>query len=69
MTVEQMTKKTSTSTRVDRAQSGAIPYRGRYLGMMLSRPARADAPANHKMPIVEMSYAVPSPSPSSEWAT
>jgi hypothetical protein len=47
-----MVKKTSTSGRVARAQSGAIPYRGRYCGTRFSRPAMADAPANHSVPIV-----------------
>ena len=45
----------STSGRIALAQSGAMPYRGRYRGTRFSRPAIADAPANHRMVIVLMS--------------
>src|SRR6185312_3107427 len=45
--------KTSTSGRTARAQVGAMPYRGRYRGTRLSNPAIADAPANHRIPIVD----------------
>ena len=41
-----------TSGRVARVHSGAMPYRGRYRGTRFSRPAIADAPANHRMAIV-----------------
>src|SRR5438445_5108221 len=59
VTVKQIAVNTSTSGRVARDHSGAIPYRGRYLGTILSRPAIADAPANHRIRIVLRSYSVP----------
>jgi hypothetical protein len=52
VTTTAMVKKTSTSGRVARAQSGAMPYGGRYRGTRFRSPAMADAPANHRMPIV-----------------
>ena len=45
----------NTSGRTARAQCGAIPYLGRKRGIRFSSPAIADAPANHKIAIVEAS--------------
>jgi hypothetical protein len=41
-----------TSGRVAFVHSGAMPYRGRYLGTRFRRPAIAEAPANHRMEMV-----------------
>jgi len=37
--------KITTSGRVARAHSGAMPYRGRYSGTRFNSPASAEAPA------------------------
>ena len=59
----------SDSGRVARAQSGAMPYRGRYCGIRLSRPARAEAPANHSaLDGRKVAYTVLNTSPRSRWA-
>ena len=55
--------KTSTSGRTAAAHWGTMPYRGRKRGTRLRRPAIAEAPANHRMAIVLMSYAVPNTGP------
>src|SRR5687767_9037748 len=47
--------KTRTNGRVARAQSGAIPNRGKYRGTIFRSPAIADAPANQRIVIVLMS--------------
>src|SRR5690242_8178860 len=39
------------------------PVPGQVAGTRLSSPAMADAPANHKIAMVLMSYAVPKPLP------
>ena len=52
MTSRLIIVKTTTSGRYAAAHSGAMPYRGRYRGTMLSSPAIAEAPANQRMRIV-----------------
>ena len=52
VTTNVMTMKIRTSGRLARAHSGAMPYRGRYLGTRLRSPAIADAPANQRIAIV-----------------
>src|SRR5262249_353133 len=47
--------KTRTRGRFARAQSGAIPYGGRYRGTRLRSPAIADAPANQRITMVARS--------------
>src|SRR5262249_23070685 len=46
-----------------RAQSGAMPYRGKYCGTRFNSPAIALAPANHRITTVIASYAVPTTGP------
>ena len=46
---------TRTRGRAARVHSGAMPYRGRYLGTRLMRPAIALAPANQRITTVLMS--------------
>src|SRR5689334_20304174 len=59
VTVIAMDRNTNTSGREPRAHSGAMPNLGRYLGIKLSNPAMAEAPANARIRIVLKSYTVP----------